>query len=66
MLQWRYSGVTVLLQWCYSGVTVLLQWCYSGINVLFQWLCNGSESHERPRVEQHPQNRKSVRVPWWL
>jgi hypothetical protein len=29
MLQWCYSGVTVVLQWCYSGVTVVLQWCCS-------------------------------------
>jgi hypothetical protein len=29
LLQWCYSGVTVVLQWCYSGVTVALQWCYT-------------------------------------
>jgi hypothetical protein len=24
-MQWRNSDVTVMLQWCYSGVTVVLQ-----------------------------------------
>jgi hypothetical protein len=32
-----YSGVTVVIQWCYSGVTVVLvvlQWCYGTVKAL--------------------------------
>jgi hypothetical protein len=37
VLQWSYSGVTVVLPWCYRGVTVVLQWCYIGVPVVSQW-----------------------------
>jgi hypothetical protein len=37
VLQWCYSGVTVVLPSCYSRVTVALQSCYSGVIVLLQW-----------------------------
>ena len=26
----------MVLQWCYSGVTLVLQWCYSGVTLLQQ------------------------------
>jgi hypothetical protein len=28
----------LMLQWCYSGVTVVLQWCYSAVAVVLQWV----------------------------
>jgi hypothetical protein len=34
MLQWCYSGVTVVLHLIPSGVTAMLQWC--GVTVLLQ------------------------------
>jgi hypothetical protein len=34
VLQWCYSGVTLVLNWCYSGVIVVLQWCHSGVKVI--------------------------------
>jgi hypothetical protein len=41
VLQWCYNGVTMVLQWCCNGVTMVLQWCYSGVTVVIQWCYNG-------------------------
>jgi hypothetical protein len=27
----------LVLQWCYSGVSVVQQWCCSGVTVVLQW-----------------------------
>jgi hypothetical protein len=49
MLQWIYSGITMVLQWSNSECTVVLQWFCSdftkelqcsGVTVLLQWYCN--------------------------
>jgi hypothetical protein len=37
VLQWCYSGVTVVLPWRYSDFTVVLPWRYSGATVVLQW-----------------------------
>jgi hypothetical protein len=34
VLQWCYSGVTMVSRWCYSDVTVVSQWCYSCVAVV--------------------------------
>jgi hypothetical protein len=45
VLQWCYSGGTVVLRWCcsvfYSGSTMVLQWCYTGIGVVLQCCYSG-------------------------
>jgi hypothetical protein len=41
VIQWCYSGVTVVLQWCYSGVTVVLHWCYGVGRVILKCCCSG-------------------------
>jgi hypothetical protein len=40
----------VVLQWCYSGVTMVLRWCYSGGTVVIL-KCDGRERG----VTQEPQ-----------
>jgi hypothetical protein len=41
LLQWCYSGVTVVSQRFYSAVTKLLHKCYGGITVVLQWCYSG-------------------------
>ncbi len=51
VLQWCYSGVTVVLEWSYSGIRVVLQWYYSGAAVVLQWSYVGStDNFEVTRV----------------
>jgi hypothetical protein len=42
MLEWCYSGVTVVLRWCCNGVTMVLQWCCHGValQMVLQWCYN--------------------------
>jgi hypothetical protein len=74
MLQWCYSGVTVVLQWCYSciivvlqlyysGVTVVLQWCHSGVTVVLQCHVGNEEVQQGVRrCENKRQRRNSGKV----
>jgi hypothetical protein len=45
-----------VLQWCYSGVTVVLQSCYSRVTVVLQRCCGGvaAETSLRQRVKAVP------------
>ena len=37
MLQWCFSGASVVFQWCFSGASVMLQWYFSDASVMLQW-----------------------------
>jgi hypothetical protein len=43
VLQWYYSGVTVVLHGCYIGDIVVVQVRYRGVTVALQW-CHKSQT----------------------
>jgi hypothetical protein len=59
VVQWWYSGGTVVVQWWYSGGTVVLQWCYSGVTeargvtIYLYGQAKVRERHMPRRVDQH-------------
>jgi hypothetical protein len=64
VLQWCYSGVSVVSQKCDSGITIVLRWCYSGVTVVsrlcYKWFDADLAPHPDPPIVRARQQQGGV------